>query len=296
MERVLTDEQIESWRTDGFVLVEGFLDATEVKQAREDALLHFPSREDFDAAPPEERPKLTSGMGFEMLPYKGDGLNLTAFHPKVTAAAEQLLGTADLRLVQSILRVTYGGPDTADQPLHRDFHDNTLLPPASADTGFGHLPVLIYYTDVDEGTSPTFVVRNRDGGDRPLVPFYRQREDDPELYDHERPNLVTAGTVMFYSMDTFHRGSAATDPEGYRLAHHLVLRPAGCDWMSFTAWPPLFDTEHGRRCIEQLTPRQRELLGIPAPGHPYWTEQTIDGFVARYPNADPEPYRAEVPR
>jgi hypothetical protein len=34
------------------------------------------------------------------------------------------------------------------------------------------------------------------------------------------------------------------------------------------------------------------LLDIPAPGHPYWTDQTIADMEVRYPGIDMNPYRA----
>jgi hypothetical protein len=75
---------------------------------------------------------------------------------------------------------------------------------------------------------------------------------------------------------------------------HAGYQAAGNDWLSSQGalWPDRFNlrNEDGRRCIEALTPRQRELIGIPAPGHPFWNHETIDGFSRRYPNADPEPY------
>jgi hypothetical protein len=36
------------------------------------------------------------------------------------------------------------------------------------------------------------------------------------------------------------------------------------------------------------------VLGIPAPGHPFWNEETIAGFAALYPAADPEPYWSKL--
>ena len=44
--------------------------------------------------------------------------------------------------------------------------------------------------------------------------------------------------------------------------------------------------------MERATPAERELLGFPPPGHPYWTEETIAGVGARFPQMDMTPYRA----
>jgi len=304
MPAVLTDEQVEAWQTDGYVVVERFLDAEEVGRALQEARAHFPTREEYDRSKGEvvgdlrcdscgEPFRLQAGMAFNVLPYKGDTLNTLPFHPRVLAAVEQLLGTDDLRLTQSLLRATYCGLDTVDQLLHRDYHDNSLLTPPKHGVEFEQLPVLIYLTDVGIGDAPTYVVSKRRSDDRPLVPHHLTKDEDPELYAHEVPNVGSAGTALFYSMRTWHRGSAGTDPNGFRIVHHAVYRKRGHEWMDFTAWPVIFDVETGQRCIERLTPRQRELLGIPAPGHPYWTEETVADFTVRYPAADVEPYLAQ---
>ena len=43
--------------------------------------------------------------------------------------------------------------------------------------------------------------------------------------------------------------------------------------------------------VQQATPRQLALMGIPPPGHPYWTEATLQGVQARYPGLDIAPWR-----
>jgi hypothetical protein len=43
--------------------------------------------------------------------------------------------------------------------------------------------------------------------------------------------------------------------------------------------------------VQQATPRQLAVFGIPAPGHPYWDEETLTGVQARYPGLDMTPWR-----
>jgi hypothetical protein len=38
-------------------------------------------------------------------------------------------------------------------------------------------------------------------------------------------------------------------------------------------------------------PRERSVFGFPAPGDPYWDEQTLADTQTRYPRADLTPYR-----
>ena len=57
----------------------------------------------------------------------------------------------------------------------------------------------------------------------------------------------------------------------------------------------VFQRDGGRpemnRFLQQATPRQREVVGFPPPGHPYWDEDTLAGVAARYPAMDMTPYR-----
>ena len=46
------------------------------------------------------------------------------------------------------------------------------------------------------------------------------------------------------------------------------------------------------RFMAEATPRQRELLGFPAPGDGLWTEKFIEGMAKRYKGFDPAPYHA----
>ena len=46
-----------------------------------------------------------------------------------------------------------------------------------------------------------------------------------------------------------------------------------------------------RQFLERATPRQREMVGFPAPGHSYWTPETIADVAQRYPRMDMTPYR-----
>ena len=43
--------------------------------------------------------------------------------------------------------------------------------------------------------------------------------------------------------------------------------------------------------VGHATPRQLALFGFPPPGHPFWTDQTLDGLAQRDPDLDPAPWR-----
>ena len=48
--------------------------------------------------------------------------------------------------------------------------------------------------------------------------------------------------------------------------------------------------------VTNVDPDTRTLLDIPAPGHPYWTDQTIADMEVRYPGIDMSAYRGSVLR
>ena len=88
-----------------------------------------------EAAPPVHFPSM-------VVPAMND----VTLHPRCWSVVEQLLGTDDLRLAESIVVSKYGaagqqtpwhaaGADgaTGDQQLHQDYSSNTLLIPAPVD-------------------------------------------------------------------------------------------------------------------------------------------------------------------
>ena len=101
----------------------------------------------------------------------------------------------------------------------------------------------------------------------------------------------SAGTLFSYRTDIVHRGSRMTAERSARftlLAHYDVWGPR---WTGRVAWAePALNPGWGE-LIERATPRERSVFGFPAPGDPYWDEQTLADTQARYPRADLTPYR-----
>jgi hypothetical protein len=91
---------------------------------------------------------------------------------------------------------------------------------------------------------------------------------------------------------TFHRGTAFAR-EAARVGHFISSAPARCPWVGIVGW-----SEQGVRrafgpWVEQATVEERALLGFPAPGDPYWTDETLAGVAARFPAMDLSPYRRD---
>jgi len=115
----------------------------------------------------------------------------------------------------------------------------------------------------------------------------------PEEYFADEEISVTgpAGTLFSFRTDMVHRGSRMTAERSARftlLAHYDVWGPR---WTGRVAWPTNSLSADWGELIERATPRERSVFGFPAPGDPYWDEQTLADTQARYPRADLTPYR-----
>src|SRR5207253_10332461 len=138
-------------------------------------------------------------------------------------------------------------------------------------------------SDVTEDLGPTHVVSQQHTRGQLLWPSRRPRTEYPELYAHEVPVTVSAGSLLIYSMRTWHRGSALRAPAGARFSHHMGYRAGAYRWLGQSCFQHDGGQPEMDHFLEQATPRQREVLGFPPPGHRYWDEETLAGVAARYP-------------
>ena len=285
----ITDEQVAHWLEHGYVLVPDFLSAAELDAAREVAYRYFPTADEYYAAPHRYQ-NIPNQWDF---PFRDDALNNIATGPDMVDAARRIVGGDDVFLTQSLIWAKYGGRGDWDQPHHVDYQNNTLLYP-SDEPGFRQMPSILYLEEVTLDLGPTHVVSRSRTAERPLVPVSVPRDRAPELYEHEQPVVVKAGTIMLYDVATFHRGSRLLAAEGIRLTFHNVFRGAGLEWMGWRAWPHEGLTPEMRHFVQQATVEQLTVIGFPRPGHPYWTRRTLDGVQLRYPELDMSEYRAAV--
>jgi hypothetical protein len=176
-----------------------------------------------------------------------------------------------------------------EQGLHLDYQGNTLVVPRD-DGDYRQVNMILYYSEVTEEMGPTYVVSQERTRDLPLWPTHRTRKRSAELYQHERPVLANPGDLLIFGMRTWHRASQITAETGVRLSHHLVYRSARQGFQGYHLWSRLGENEHLQRFIQRATPRQREVLGFPKPGDPYWNAETLAAVKLRYPAMDMTPY------
>jgi Phytanoyl-CoA dioxygenase (PhyH) len=287
MASVLTEEQLDTFHTDGFVLVPDVLSPDEVDILRKGVWENFPTPEAYFAEP-EVFAHLTSTpfSGLVNFPWASPELNRLVAHPRIVSIVRQILGVDDIRLYKGELWGKYSGNTDYDQHHHRDFGNHTLVVP-STKREWMQVTTFTYLCDIDETNGATAAVPKRYSRDIPLG----QRLTDPgELRDREVLASGKAGTLLVYSTEIFHRGTSMTGANASRFTVLADYRAADATWTSKQAFGHSGNRSEMIEFVTNVDAGTRTLLGIPAPGHPYWTDQTIADMEVRYPGIDMEPY------
>jgi ectoine hydroxylase-related dioxygenase (phytanoyl-CoA dioxygenase family) len=289
----LTDEHVEIWERDGYVVVEDFLAGDELQAVLENFHRYFPAADDFYRHRQRYHQLETAQMaGVKEFPFAGFAMNDTITHPEVISFAERVIGTADVHCTHGQIWAKYAGASDYEQEMHCDYPTNDLVYPRQ-DGKWRQVLALLYLTDVTPDLGPTGIVSKLHSApyDKYYWPPQRSRKDFPDLYEHEVPLVARAGTLLLYSMTTWHRGTGMRAREGSRFSMTSVYRHAGYESMGWRAWPREALQPSMKAWLVHATPRQREVIGFPAPGHPYWTAETLLGAARRYPKMDMTPYR-----
>ncbi len=317
---MLSQDQVERWRNQGFVLVDGLLPTEMVKRLTAAVDGHYP------AAGSEASERITdfgsgsAAVGPVVFPSRIDAFNQVTLAPQLLATVAQLLGVAvgGLRLTQSDLWPKYGRTgrsggqrDNQDQRIHVDYPNHSLVHPAPWDRPEA-VEAILYLSDHAECGGSTAVVP-RSGPDDPAYPWpitaspgigalrwindkasaeEALATEHPEiarwrtqLYERERYTRFRVGTVLLYRHDTWHRGTPMV-PGSRRLAQNLTFRRAECEWISTLhpgwSWAMYRPGQPMERLVAEASVDQRTVLGFPAPGSSYWVPETVAAVGARY--------------
>ncbi len=282
------------WETDGWCVLERFVPQEVVVAAQDQLRRVFPSAEDFaaDRDPERNAPfRADSHAVMPRFPFESAAFNDLVLHDCLIDLAEEFLGLTDLRLYQGMLSAKYsGGAESDDQLLHVDYGNHTLVVPRT-DAGYQHVELFVYLSDVTADTAATRMVSRHLTGDVPVERTYLSLTDYRHIYEAEVPAEGTAGSVLAYRPDVFHRGVRLAAPASARFMLHVSFKPAQTDWLGSQAWPGAAEGMAWHRFANGARVRQLSALGFPPPGHPYWNEETLAGVAARYPGLDLTPWR-----
>lgn len=285
------DAAIDELRTEGFTRVDGFLTTDELAEIAEPLAAELPTREAYHAEPERYAHLVeTQFTGNLKYPYSHMALNRLAYHPDLIDAAERFHGTTDIDLYKVELWAKYSGAIDYEQGLHRDFGNHTMLVPR-ADGAWPQMTTILLLSDVTKKDGPTMAVPLSASKNIPLHVRHANKREHPRLYMSQVPLIGPAGTLYIYRTDVFHRGSSMKGKERARFIYMADYKARGTTWQGKMAWPDTAIRGDWEPIMADATPRQREVFGIPGPGHEYWNEQTIADVEQRYPGWDMTPYR-----
>jgi hypothetical protein len=241
----------------------------------------------------DRRFRPTQFTGLRDAPVGDRLLDDLAVHHRILDLVEALLGTEDVRLYQAETFAKYAGAAHYEQPLHIDETNHTLVPPRP-DGRYRQVQLFLYLSDVTEERGATRVVSRTLTAGVPADELFFHRAGGLRLDEHEVAAEGPAGSVLAYSADTVHRGSAMTEAGAGRFFFNLAYRPAAVDWVGALPWPRRGIEPAVQRWVEGLDARQLSALGVPPPGHDYWDDDTLAATARRYPRLDLSAYRGAV--
>jgi hypothetical protein len=278
---------------DGWLLVPDVLDREHIARITTELERYFPDGREYAAHPPRYD-KLVMDRLF---PFHGDALNLAFVHPNLLELVSRVLGTDDVVLTEATVRAKYTGTVEGGGKHHLEFAGKNSIAYPRDEGVYRQLPMLLYFSDVDVDTGPTYVVSRRRIDGHLQTPWGKGPDEAPELYDAEVALYPTAGSLLVLSTRTYHRGSPVTAPGGARFSAFVGYHASMCTWMETIGFRNNRASDQElTRFMEIATPRQREALGFPRVDHPFWTEEAIEGVQFRFPDMDMSPYREAVAR
>jgi hypothetical protein len=308
--RLATDEEVETWQTEGWILVSGLVSADEIDAAAEDLRAMFPTNDEYQADPEgvtekwlgrrpvaaEEFVWPEDGPGFRpeqhiwqgKFPFPGKGaLNRLCVHPSIVDFAERALGDRDIRLYQIHATAKYAGVTNYEQPMHTDRNHSWL--PALGRHPWWNLEGFLYMTDVTESENPTSLVSVRDTAGISAEYPVLMPDRAPEVYAAEKLAVGPRGSYLAYRV--FHRGTAFAEPATARTVIALAFRNAAHEWIGYDQAQSRANDRAWTRFAERSTPRELELFGFPPPGHEIWDEALLAETQSRYPKLDMSPWK-----
>jgi hypothetical protein len=294
MRGVISSEQRRCWEVDGWCVLEEAVPTDLLAAAQVAVSKLFPSAagmSESDGTDAKERWRTWDAVWPEF-PFRSSSLNAIAVSELLIDLARELLGADDVRMYMAIATAKYAGqPSDYNQLLHVDFPNHTLTVPRP-EAGYHQLETFVYLNDVGSHNGATrFVSRTRTHG-VPVEEHTLSYERYGNLYDDRADASAPAGSVVSYRPDVYHRSVDFTDPTQARFMLHVAYRPAAAEWGGYQAWPFKGFSPEWHNFVQQATPRQLSVLGFPAPGHPFWTDETLAGVAKRYPGLDLGPWLA----
>lgn len=319
-----TQSEIETWRCDGCIILRHFFAPEEISEVYTDYQRIYGTRGQHcverSAGAGAEDVKMFRDEQFQnmdTLPYRGSAqMNLLSLHPSLIHLAKDLLGVGKVFLYQSHTWAKFTGNANYEQPMHCDYKNHTLLVPADQPS-LRTVNFVIYVSEVTDDLGALHYVTKRESNEVLGVGSVNPSSEDDQaaLMKVERSAASEAGSLVVYGIDTFHRGTNLTKPQGRRYTMTVSFKARGNDGIGFHVWYVItcmlsrvcylmsiiscivymllhpmdgnrqhsFHRQHAwQLLLQHASPEQLVCIGIPLPGDPFWTERTLDQTQQRW--------------
>jgi hypothetical protein len=154
---------------------------------------------------------------------------------------------------------------------------------------------VIYLTDVTKARGVlSYVPRSRSAELRESDVQYPPPAMQRELVSFERLAEGPAGSLLIYDTNVYHRGTNLSEPGAHRYTMTVSYRALRSEMIGGNEWARDGNNKPWRALLPRADIEQLAALGIPRPGHPYWTERTLRRVQARYPDWDITPFSAAL--
>jgi hypothetical protein len=311
---LLSADQVESWRSKGFVVVDGF----DVAAARDAAV--------FDES--SAHTDFGSKSGSFEFPTGHSALDMLAI--RMQPAVQQLLNCKGVYLSQADYWIKKPKPQLKqsndDQRMHCDFGNNIIVPPPWDQPT---VVSIIVYLDGEESCKGggTAAVPRLGPGDSAYLrdkmviqpgygnrPFINNRADAEAWFEANAPAeaafrkslyerainvMPKIGRVLLYRVDLWHRGTPLLGGSR-RVMNQVWFSQAATGtggrwnagfWKSSYDWNSRKVYAAPDRLFEALSPDERMALGLPGVADTaFWNKENLAVIKARFPGFDPAPY------
>jgi len=288
---ILTATLRTAWEEDGWCVLPDAVPPDVLAGGQRALEYLFPTAEEMDAGPDDERTAKWRDWDAQWpeFPFRSRSLNAIVLHDRLLDLAEALIGP-DPRLYLAMVTAKYAGqPSGFNQLLHADYPNHSIVVPRR-DPGYQQLELFVYLTDVTEANGATRLVSRRLTKEIPVGRHTLDLVEFGHLYDEPGAAVGPAGSVVAYRPDVYHRSVDWDDPGKRRIMLHLGFKPPQAEWAGYQSWPFKGLGAEWFGFVQGASVRQLTAVGFPAPGHPYWTEETLAGVAERYPGLDLTPW------
>ncbi|MBA3710777.1 MAG: phytanoyl-CoA dioxygenase family protein [Planctomycetes bacterium] len=258
--QVIGDAQRAELLENGFLILPGFIPEEELAVLRVEQRQVVRPWSEIRHDPPADRSALVP------YPYGNARMARPWLHPELLRLGRWFLKTEAVFAYVGCMIARYPGFMSGDQG-HIDNGNNSLLPKPGAGREYGQIGFWIHLDEVTADQAPLRLVRTRDGND----------------FSKAVPLTCPPGTVCVFNNHTVHASTTFTGSEGQRFTWGFALGRADHPFEGFLSYTNLGLDPTFRAVVGMMTADERTLMRFPAPGHPYYTRETLEALEAQYP-------------